>query len=63
MQQSIMDEKERIREIEIIVKSLWGNIHPINTSQGLRVSHTHAGMLTSRTKPVPVFREKSRWRG
>lgn len=29
MQQSITDEKERIREIEIIVKSVWGNIHPI----------------------------------
>lgn len=62
MQLSIMDEKERIREIEI-VKSVWGNIHSINTSQGLHVSHTHAGMLTSRTKPAPVLREKSSWRG
>lgn len=41
MQQSVMDEKERISETEIIVKSVWGNKH--FTSQSLSSGGSRAG--------------------
>lgn len=54
MQESTMDEKERMSKI-VIVKSIWGNIHSINISQGLCVSHTCAGGVHSKNHASPYL--------